>query len=140
MGILAVILGILALLCAVLGTMLFGTMGCIISVVLAAAAIVLAILNRNRKQKGGIGTIVVSAIALITAFTMNGMWSSGFKAAHEKAVTLKPDGLWAQVSEDTSGGLMGIIQRLPKDEASLNALNEELDELNRLEEAQKQQQ
>ena len=45
---------------------------------------------------------------------------------------VKPDGLWAQASEDASGGLMGIINKLPQDEASLNALMEEMNELNKL--------
>ena len=40
--------------------------------------------------------------------------------------------MWAQASEDTSGGLMGIISKLPKDEASLNALMEEMNELNKI--------
>ena len=44
MGILGVILGILAVVCAALATFLFGTTGCIIAVVLAAVAILLGVL------------------------------------------------------------------------------------------------
>ena len=48
------------------------------------------------------------------------------------SVEFKPDGLWAQVTENNNGGLMGIINNLPKDEASLNALVEEMNELNNM--------
>ena len=52
---------------------------------------------------------------------------------------LMPDGMWAQASEDTGHGIMGIIGKLPKDEASLNKLVEEMNELNKLtDDAQKQ--
>jgi len=53
MGILGVILGIAAVVCALLGTFLFGTTGAIIAAVLAAAAIVLAFLKRKKDGKGG---------------------------------------------------------------------------------------
>ena len=49
----------------------------------------------------------------------------------------KPDGLWAQVSEDTSGGLMGMMTKLPRDEATMNAFMEEMNELSKLENEKK---
>ena len=55
-----------------------------------------------------------------------------YKELHNKAMELKPDGLWAQASVDTNNGLMGIIKNLPQDEASLNALVEEMSELSKL--------
>lgn len=132
MGILAVILGILAVICSFFVTALFGTTGGIITAVLGAAAIALGILKRKKDQKGGIPAIVIGVLALILAFSMTSMWSNAFKALHQKAVELKPDGLWAQVSEKTDGGLMGIISQLPKDDASLNAFMDEMNELNKL--------
>ena len=57
---------------------------------------------------------------------------------HRNALEYKPDGLWAQVSENTSHGVMGMISALPKDEATLNALVEEINELNRLTEQKEQ--
>ena len=132
MGILAVVLGLLAIVCSFLATVLFGTTGGIITVVLAAAAIVLGILKRKKDKKGGIPAIVIGILAAILAFSMTSMWSNAFKELHQKAVEYKPDGLWAQVSENTDGGLMGIISQLPTDEASLNAFVEEMNELNKL--------
>ena len=132
MGILAVILGLLAVACSFLVTALFGTTGGIIAGVLAAVAIVLGILKRKKDGKGGIPAIVIGALAVILAFSMTSMWSNAFKELHQKAVELKPDGLWAQASENTNGGLMGIISQLPTDEASLNAFVEEMNELNKL--------
>ena len=132
MGILAVILGLLAIVCSLLATALFGTTGGIITAVLAAAAIVLSILKRKKDKKGGIPAIVIGILAAILAFSMTSMWSNAFKELHQKAVEFKPDGLWAQVSENTDGGMMGIISQLPTDEASLNAFVEEMNELNKL--------
>ena len=132
MGILAVILGLLAVACSFLVTALFGTTGGIIAGVLAAVAIILGILKRKKDGKGGIPAIVIGALAVILAFSMTSMWSNAFKELHQKAVELKPDGLWAQASENTNGGLMGIISQLPTDEASLNTFVEEMNELNKL--------
>ena len=130
MGILAVILGILAVVCAFFATFLFGTAGCIVAAVLAVAAVVLAILKRKKDGKGGIAAIVIAVIAIILAVAMTGYMSRSFSELHKKAVEFKPDGLWAQVSEETNSGIMGIINNLPKDEASLNALLDEMNELN----------
>lgn len=132
MGILGVILGIAAVVCALLGTLLFGTTGAIIAAVLAAAAIVLALLKRKKDGKGGIAAIAIAVVAVILAFSMSSTWSNAFKELHKKAVEYKPDGLWAQVSEDTNNGLMGIIKNLPTDEATMNALVDEMNELNKL--------
>ena len=138
MGILAVILGILAVICSFFVTALFGTTGGIITAVLGAAAIVLGVLKRKKDQKGGIPAIVIGVLALILALSMTTMWSNAFKALHQKAVELKPDGLWAQVSEKTDGGIIGIIRELPTDDASLNAFVEEMNELNKLTETGEQ--
>ena len=132
MGILAVVLGILAVLCALLATFLFGSSGAVVAAILAVAAIALAVFKRVKTKKGGIAGIVIGGLAIIQAFSMTSTWSAAFKSMHEKALELKPDGLWAQASEDTSNGLMGIINKLPQDEASMNALIEEMNELNKI--------
>ena len=132
MGILAVILGILAIACAVLGTFMFGTIGGIAAEVLAAAAVVLGILKRKKDRKGGIASIVIGALAIILTVVMMDVSSNIFKTLHEKAVELKPDGLWAQVSEDVHGGMMELASRLPKDQASLDALLKEMQELEQM--------
>ena len=134
MGIFGVILGLAALLCALLATFLFGTVGGVIAGVLAAAAILLGFLKRKKDKKGGIVAIVVGAIAVLITFAMTSVWSTFFSELHKKALELKPDGLWAQVSEETNGGMMGIIKNMPKDEATMNALMDEMSELNKLSE------
>ena len=135
MGILSVILAILAVLCALLATMLLGTTGGIIAAVVAAAAIALAVFQRVKNKKGGIAGIVIGAIAIILAFSMTNVTATMFKTLHEKAVEYKPDGLWALVSEDYKSGFMGIVKNLPNDEATLNALVDEMNELNKIIEA-----
>lgn len=132
MGILSVILAILAVVFAFLATLLLGSTGGIIAVVLAVAAIALAVFKRIKTKKGGIAGIVIGVLAVILAVSMIGTTSNLFKELHRKAVEYKPEGLWAQASEDTDHGLMGIINNLPKDEASLNALVEEMNELNKI--------
>lgn len=132
MGVLAVILGIIALLCALLGTFLFGTTGMIIAAALAAAACVLAFVKRKKDGKGGIAGIVIAVLSIVLAFSMNNTWSTAFKELHKKALEYKADSLWAQASEDTSGGIMGIISKLPRDEASIDALMKEMEDLNKL--------
>ncbi len=132
MGIFGVVLGILAGLCAVFATLLFGTTGGIIAGVLGVCAVVLGILKRKKDSKGGIAAIAIGALAIMMAFSLTSTWTNAFKELHNKALEYKPDGMWAQISDDTSGGLMGIIKKLPEDEASMNALVEEMDELNKL--------
>ena len=131
MGIIAVILGILAVICAVLATALFGIEGGIAAAILAVAAIALGILKRRRDQKGGIAAIVIAVLAILMAFGMTNMWSNAYRTIHNQAVEFKPNGLWAQASEETNHGLMGIIKRLPTDEASLNAMVDEMNELSK---------
>ena len=132
MGILSVILAILAVVCAFLATMLFGTTGGVITLIVAAVAIALALFKRVKTKKGGIAGIAISVLAVVLAFSMTSAWSNMYKELHNKAMELKPDGLWAQASVDTNNGLMGIIKNLPQDEASLNALVEEMSELSKL--------
>lgn len=129
MGVLSVILGILAVLCAALATFLFGTVGGIVAGALAVVAILLGVLKRTKDKKGGIVGIVIGVLAIIMAFGLTNTWSNVFGDLHKKAVEFKPDGLWAQASDNTSAGIMGIVSKLPKDEASLNAFIEEMNEL-----------
>ena len=114
-----------------LGTFMFGTTGGIITGVLAVAAIALGFGKRAKAKKGGITAIVIGVLAVILAFSFTNTWSNAFKDLHTKALELKPDSLWAQASEDVSGGLMGIVSKLPQDEASINQLLEEMNELNK---------
>jgi len=132
MGILGVILGILAVVCALLATFLFGSTGCIITVVLAVVAILLGILKRRKDHKGGIAAIVIAVLAIVMGLGLNSTWASMFQTLHDKAVEYKPDGMWAQVSDDTTHGIIGLVKNLPTDDASLNALVEEMNELNNL--------
>ena len=131
------ILAILALVCAFLATFLFGTAGGIAVGVLAVVTAVLGIVKRKRDKKGGIASIVIGAIAIVLAIALTGMWSCMFTELHKQAVEYKPDGLWAQVSEKTDGGIVGILSRIPRDEAGLNALVDEMNELNAIREAGK---
>ena len=135
MGIFGVIIGLLAVVAAAFATFLFGTTGFIVAAVLAVVAIVLGILKRRKDGKGGIAAIVIAAMAIILAFALTNTWSGVFKELHNKAMEYKPDGMWGQASEDTNHGIMGVISKLPTDEASLNKLVEEMNELNKLAEA-----
>ena len=132
MGILAVILAIIALVSCFLTTIMFGTTGFIITLVLAAAAIALAIVKRVKAGKGGIPAIVIAVLAILVGFGFNNLWSSIFHTLHDRAVESMPDSLWAQVSEDYNHGLMGIVSNVPTDEASINKLVDEMSQLAKL--------
>ncbi len=131
MGILGVILGLVAIVCAFLATFIFGTIGGVIAGVLAAGAIALGFLKRKKNDgKGGKAAMVIGVLAIVMSISLTNAWSNVFTKLHDKAVEVKPDGLWAQVVENTNGGLMGIIKNLPNDEATMNALVDEMTELN----------
>ena len=132
MGILSVILAIVAVAIALLGPLLLGVTGGTIAAILAIVAIALAVFKRIKSKKGGIAGIVIGAIAVILSFSMTKVTSTMFTELHNKAIQYKPDGLWAQVSEDTNHGMMGIINNLPTDDATLNALVDEMNELNKV--------
>ena len=132
MGIISVILGLLAAACGVAATFMFGTAGAIVAGVLAVIAIILGIVKRKRDGKGGIPAVVISVLAIVLTIAMTGLWSNTFSALHEKAVKVKPDGLWAKATENNNGGLYGIISQLPSDESSVNALMDEMNELNNM--------
>ena len=93
-------------------------------------------MKRAKDKKGGIAAIVIGLLAVVMAFGVTNVWSNMFKRLHEKAVEYKPDGIWAQVSEEADGGLMGILSKVPQDEAGLNALIDEMNELNKMSENQ----
>ena len=132
MGVFAVILSILAVLCAVLAPFLFGTTGAIIAAAVAVVAVILAFLKRRKDGKGGIVAMVIAVLAVVIGFSMTSMVSDMFKTLHTKAVELMPDGLWASVSEDTEHGFMGLLKNMPTDEATLNKLVDEMNELNKM--------
>ncbi len=132
MGVAAGILGIVAAALGFFATFLFGTVGGIVAGVFAVLAIVLGILKKKKEGKGGIAGTVIGAVALVLTISLTAFWSGAFKEMHKKAVQYKPDGLWAKVTEKTDGGMMGIIKQLPTDEASINALLQEMEELNKL--------
>ena len=131
MGILAIFLGILGIVCSLFATFLFGTVGGIVAGVLGAAAIALSYLKARNTGKGGKAGLAIGTLAIVLAFMVTGIWSRAFTDLHTKALESKPDGLWAQVTEDTNGGLMGIVKNLPQGEASLDALMNEMNELNK---------
>ncbi len=120
------------MLCALLATFLFGSTGGVITAIVAVVAIALAVFRRVKTKKGGIAAIVISVLAIILSIAMTNTTATMFKMLHEKAVEFKPDGLWAQVSEDYNSGMMGIVRNLPKDQATLNALVDEMNELNKI--------
>ena len=113
-----------------LATFFFGTVGGIVAGALGAAAIVLSYLKAKNTGRGGKVGLAVGALAIILAFMVTGIWSKAFTDLHTKTLESKPDGLWAQV-EDTNGGLFGIVKNLPQGEASLDALMNEMTELDK---------
>ena len=96
MHILAVTLSILAVVCALIATFLFGTTGAVIASVLGAAAIVLGVIMRIRTgtKKTGIA-IVFGVLAIVLAVSVSARLSDAFTTLRNKALEYKPDGIWA---------------------------------------------
>ena len=138
MGIFGVILALVAVLFALLATFMFGTVGGIVAGVVALVAVALGLLKRKKDGKGGIAAIAIGALAIILAFSMTSTWSNAFSDMHKKAAELMPDSLWASITGNNySGGLFGILKNIPNDQASMDKLVNELNELNKLVDAQK---
>ena len=109
-----------------------GTCCYILLIACDVLAISLGILKRRKEQKSGIAAIANAVMPVIMALGLNSLWSNVLKEVHNKAVECTPDGLWAQASAGTNSGLVSIIKKLPRDEASVKALVEELNELDKL--------
>lgn len=112
MGIAGIIIGIIGLAVALLAVLLAGWIGGVVAIVLGIAAIVLGILARKKNGKGGVGAIVLGAIAALIAAVLIPTTATMMKTVKENA--LKKSANFPIVSKyaeqaDTNTGLYGFI-------------------------------
>ena len=128
--ILGVVLGIFGILAALLLTLTTGIVGGGIAIILGLIAVLLGLKARKLGGKG-IGAIIVGAIAVILAISMTVSSISAMKAMKTEAAKKNLD--IAKYIDKPYLGLMGVIMSLPKDEATLNELMEQLNSLSETE-------
>jgi len=115
----AVILGILGLIASVVATAILGWMGGAVAIVLGAAAIILGLLGRKKKGKGGFGPVVVGVVAVVMSIFMITSVSSMMTTLKDNLLKeLNKDGSkYATVSKyaekaDTNTGFVGFISSM----------------------------
>ena len=86
MGIAGIIIGIIGLAVALLAVLLAGWIGGVVAIVLGIAAIVLGILARKKNGKGGVGAIVLGAIAALIAAVLIPTTATMMKTVKENAL------------------------------------------------------
>lgn len=132
--VLGIVLAILAILIALFMTLLTGVIGGGIALVLGVLAIVIGILGKKKGGKG-VGAIVLGVIAVVMAIAMTLSSVNMLKALKVTAEKAKPGALIAQYCDDPYFGLAGIVAKMPKDQAGMEELMKELEELQALESA-----
>lgn len=130
--VLGIVLGILGIIIGLLLTFFAGVIAGGLAILLGILAIALGVSARKKSGKG-MGAIVMGVIAVLLAVFMTVNTINTFKAMHDAAEKAKPDSLVAKYCENPYFGAIGIIASIPQDEASLEALMQELEELQALE-------
>ena len=129
--VLGIVLGFLGIAAAILLTFATGVIGGGIALLLGLIGMILGI---SAKKKGGkgVGAIVVGVICVIMAVVLTFTTVAGMAGLRDKARELKPDSIFAKYAENPYMGAIGIFLNMPQDEASMEALQQELQELQAL--------
>ncbi|MBR6119397.1 MAG: hypothetical protein IKQ04_03650 [Oscillospiraceae bacterium] len=129
--VLGVVLGFLGIAAAILLTFATGVIGGGIAVLLGVIGLILGIKTRKKGGKG-MGAIVVGVLCVIIAVILTFTTIAGMAGLRDKAKELKPDSIFAKYAESPYLGAIGIILNMPQDEASMEALQQELQQLQEL--------
>lgn len=124
--ILAAILGLLGIAAAVLLCFLTGIIGGAIAGALGLAAAILGFQARKVSRKGLAG-IITGALAILLTFFLTVSSVGGMTLLREKAAGNEATPLVEQYLTKPSLGLFGIWLDMPKDEATMQELKEQLD-------------
>lgn len=123
-----VVLGVFGILAALLLTFTSGIIGGGIALILGLIAVLLGIKARKLSDKG-LGAIIVGALAIVIAVFMTISSINIIKTMKTEAANKDLD--IARYIDKPYLGLMGVIMSLPKDEATLNELAEQLNSLSK---------
>lgn len=124
----SVLFAILALLSAIGGTFMTGYFGLIATLVFMVLTIVFAVKKRKENNgEGGIGSIVLSVVAVLIALGIYGLLSFTGNMIKEKA---EPAGVpqIAQYGDSIKKGIIGLAKDLPED-TDMDKFKEDFDKL-----------
>ena len=126
--VLAVILGILGILAALLLCLLTGVIGGAIAGVLGLGALLIGILGKKGGGKG-IGGIVTGILAILLAVVLTASSIASLNLMREKAAEAGTAPLIEKYLDDPTMGLLGVALKIPQDEGSLEELTQQLNTL-----------
>lgn len=132
--VLGIVLGIIGLLLAIPCTLLFGLIGGIVAGVLGLIAILLGVLARSKGGKG-VGAIVTGILAVVLAVVMTSTSIGLVKTLQDIAkdhADVAPHVSKYIGEANPNMGFVGVVFNIPQDEASLQEILDELNELNKL--------
>ena len=129
--VLGAVLGIIGILASFPAAMLFGVIGGGVCALLGLIAIILGAKAKRGGRKGG-AAVVFGVIAIVLAALMTCMVVVGIKGMQQKAAETGTAPLIEKYADDPYLGIMGILNKIPKDEATFDQLMEQLNQLNSL--------
>ena len=125
--VLGIVLGIFGILIALLLTFLTGAIGGGIAFILGIAAFLVG-LSTKRNGGKGVGAMVIGVVAVLMAAFMTISSIGIFSTIRNEAEKTKPGSLLAKSASNPYMGVMGLIMNMPKDEASIEELMNEINE------------
>ncbi len=128
--VLGIVLGILGLLIGIITPLVFGLIGGGIGLVLGIIAVLLGIFAANNGKKTA--AIIIGALAILASVFMS---ITSVNIMKELKVKAAESGIAPTIAEFATNpymGLIGVVTSMPQDEASLNKVMEEFNQLNNL--------
>ncbi len=125
--VLGIVLGIFGILIALLLTFLTGAIGGGIAFILGIAAFLVG-LSTKRNGGKGVGAMVIGVVAVLMAAFMTISSIGIFSTIRNEAEKTKPGSLLAKSASNPYMGVVGLIMNMPKDEASIEELMNEINE------------
>ncbi len=129
-----IVLGILGILFGLMLPLLCGLIGGGLGLLLGIGAVLLGVFAANCGKKTA--AIVLGAIAILVSIGMCVMSVNLMKELKVKAEQSGVAPTFTQYANNPYMGLIGIIAGMPQDEANLNKVMEEFDQLNKLNDAE----
>ena len=129
--VLGAILGAIGICASIPAALLFGVIGGGVCALLGLIGIILGVKAKRGGRKGG-AAVVLGVIAIVLAALMTCMVVVGIKGMQQKAAETGNAPLIEKYADDPYMGIMGIFNKIPKDEATFEQLMDELNQLNSL--------
>lgn len=129
--VLGAILGILGIGASFPASMLFGVIGGGVCALLGIIAIILGV-KAKRGGRKGVPAVVFGVIAIVLAVLMTVMVVVGIAGMQKKAAESGTAPLLAKYAENPYFGVVGILNKIPKDEGAFEDLMEELNQFDSL--------